>query len=132
MPHPSAKLRKDGFNATKFLHANSRSDAPRDVALFLITNRGPSVVFDVTFIGLFRAWVRGRSRSIYNGQTKMKFTWIAGILAVSVCSVVSIGVSPNLAAQDQVDSQSPALLSLIKEGKFSGEARYRFEAFERD
>ena len=65
----------------------------------------------------------------------MKFIWIARILASFVCCAVFIAFAPNLAAQDQqdqVDSQSPALWPLIKEGKFSGEARYRFEAFERD
>jgi len=62
----------------------------------------------------------------------MKLFWITRILSVLVCSVVFIIVPPNLAAQDQVESQSRALWPLIKEGKFSGEARYRFEAFERD
>ena len=58
--------------------------------------------------------------------------WIARTLAASVCGVVFIAIPPKLSAQDHVDSQSPALWPLIKEGKFSGEARYRFEAFERD
>src|SRR5258706_11618079 len=62
----------------------------------------------------------------------MKLTWVARILAVLVCCVVFIGVPSILAAQDQVESKSSSLWSLIKEGKFSGEARYRFEAFERD
>src|SRR5260221_75305 len=62
----------------------------------------------------------------------MKFIWIARILAVLVCGVFFIGVPLKLSAQDQVESQPSSLLSLIKEGKFSGEARYRFEAFERD
>src|SRR6202051_2900737 len=62
----------------------------------------------------------------------MKLTWIARSLAVLVCSVVFIGVPRNLSAQDQVESKSGSLWSLVKEGKFSGEARYRFEAFERD
>src|SRR3984893_9592303 len=62
----------------------------------------------------------------------MKLNWVARILAVLVFCAVFIGVPPNLAAQDQVESKSSSLWSLVKEGKFSGEARYRFEAFERD
>src|SRR5258707_13602286 len=62
----------------------------------------------------------------------MKLNWVARILAVLVCSVVFIGVPLKLSAQDQVESKPSSLWSLIKEGKFSGEARYRFEAFERD
>ena len=62
----------------------------------------------------------------------MKLIWVARSLAVLVCSVVFIGVPLNLAAQDQVESKPSSLWSLVKEGKFSGEVRYRFEAFERD
>src|SRR6202790_2558614 len=61
----------------------------------------------------------------------MKFIPNARILAVFVCSVASIGDPLTLAAQDQ-ESGSRSLWSLVKEGKFSAEARYRFEAFERD
>ena len=62
----------------------------------------------------------------------MKLIWVSRILTVFVCCVVSIGVPPKLSAQDQGESASRSLWSVIKEGKFSGEARYRFEAFERD
>src|ERR1700730_2291298 len=59
----------------------------------------------------------------------MKLIWVARILAVSVCCVVFICVPPKLSAQDHVESASRSVWSLVKEGKFSGEARYRFEAF---
>jgi len=62
----------------------------------------------------------------------MKIVWTARILTVLVCSVVYAGDPMTLAAQDPVEPDSHSLWSFIKEGKFSAEARYRFEAFERD
>jgi hypothetical protein len=61
----------------------------------------------------------------------MKFIPSARILVVFVCSVASIASPLTLTAQDP-DSGSHSFRSLVKEGKFSAEARYRFEAFERD
>ncbi len=56
-------------------------------------------------------------------------TWI---LALSVSTAVCLGAPLSLSAQEPGESASPSLRSLLKEGKISAEARYRFEAFERD
>jgi hypothetical protein len=62
----------------------------------------------------------------------MKLIWTARILAVLVCGVVYAGDPLTLVAQDQDQPDSHSLWSFVKDGKFSAEARYRFEAFERD
>src|SRR5437588_12980684 len=50
-----------------------------------------------------------------------------GILCL-VCLVAPLALD----AQDQVETAPASLCSRLKEGKVSAEARYRFEAFERD
>ena len=62
----------------------------------------------------------------------MKLTWSARIFAVLVCGVVYFAAPIVLTAQDRTEPAPSSLWSLIKEGKVSAEARYRFEAFERD
>jgi hypothetical protein len=62
----------------------------------------------------------------------MKLTWCVRIFSLSVCGVLGVVAPLGLEAQDQGESAPRSLWSVFKEGKVSAEARYRFEAFERD
>src|ERR1700676_56641 len=62
----------------------------------------------------------------------MKLNWVARIFAALFCSVVCIGAPLKISAQDQEEPAPHSLWSLVKEGKISADARYRFEAYERD
>jgi alginate export protein len=64
----------------------------------------------------------------------MKWKWASKIAALSL-GAISCSVAPTpSAAQDQApqESASPRLWPWLKEGKISFNARFRFEAFERD
>ena len=51
--------------------------------------------------------------------------------SILLALVVALGLPRSLTAQDQADGTMVAFWNALEKGKFSGEARYRFEAFER-
>src|SRR5258708_7857906 len=65
-------------------------------------------------------------------QKIMKLSSSSRFVALYVCGILCFIAPLALDAQDQVETAPPSLWSRLKEGKVSAEARYRFEAFERD
>jgi len=62
----------------------------------------------------------------------MKLTWGTRVLVLVVCAVLCLAAPFTLTAQEPGESASRSPWQYLKEGKISAEARYRFEAFERD
>jgi hypothetical protein len=62
----------------------------------------------------------------------MRLTWSTIVLALVVCAILCFAPPFTLTAQEPGESASRSPWQYLKEGKISAEARYRFEAFERD
>ena len=72
----------------------------------------------------------------FEGQTIVKLTWSPRTAALTAGAVVFVFAPLKLASQDQPqepkESASRSLWSRLEDGNLSFNARYRFEAFERD
>jgi hypothetical protein len=72
----------------------------------------------------------------FEGQTIVKLTWSTRTAALTAGAVVFVFAPLKLASQDQPqepkESASRSLWSRLEDGNLSFNARYRFEAFERD